>query len=366
MPKISIILPNLQGGGAERLHINLAEDWLARGYQVEFVLMQKNGELLPLVCAQATIKNLNVKKTRYLLLPLAKYLWQANADIIIAAMWPLTSLTVLAWLLTFKKGRLFVSDHNQLSVSCQHELKHKQNLTQLANWIKWTYPQATGIIAVSKGVKADIMAFTGFESDKIEVIYNPAAASNLPYLLATTPRELLWGKGYDYHILAVGTLKPIKDYPTLIKAFAQLPVELNCKLIILGEGECRATLTRLIAALNLQTRVELRGFVTYPQPWFNSADLFVLSSYSEGFGNVIVEALEFGVPVVATQCGGPVEILDNGRYGSLVPVGDYDALAKAMQASLLTSHNHADLKQRAQDFSVATISKQYLSYFFRK
>ncbi|MBT6045933.1 MAG: glycosyltransferase, partial [Candidatus Scalindua sp.] len=109
----------------------------------------------------------------------------------------------------------------------------------------------------------------------------------------------------------------------------------------------------------------LPGFVTDPYPWFRSADLFVLSSRWEGFGNVIVEALECGVPVVSTNClSGPAEILENGRYGKLVPVQDVEALADAIVNSLAGPHDREPLIRRAQDFSVRKISDQYLAYCF--
>jgi glycosyltransferase involved in cell wall biosynthesis len=149
-----------------------------------------------------------------------------------------------------------------------------------------------------------------------------------------------------------------------LRAFARIPRSLNAKLTILGEGLLRAELEVLIHQLGLQDRVTLPGFTIDPSHWYHSADLFVLSSSWEGFGNVIVEALECGVPVVSTDClSGPAEILANGRYGRLVPVGDATALAAAIQASLLESHDQDALRRRAQDFAVPRIADQYLAYF---
>ena len=134
--------------------------------------------------------------------------------------------------------------------------------------------------------------------------------------------------------------------------------------MILGEGDLRPAMERQIAELGLQDRVALPGFFQDPYPWFRSADLFVLSSDWEGFGNVIVEALECGVPVVSTDCpSGPAEILENGRYGRLVPVGDVDALANAIIVTLHETPDRQALMNRAKDFSVDKISDEYLSYF---
>src|SRR5690606_26732556 len=132
-------------------------------------------------------------------------------------------------------------------------------------------------------------------------------------------------------------------------------------LCILGEGEERPRLQALVDALGLDGRLLLPGYQSDPAPWYAHADLFVLSSDHEGFGNVIVEALEQGVPVVSTDCpSGPREILEGGKYGTLVPVGDAAALASAIDDALSREHNHDALKRRAQDFSVDKAADAYL------
>jgi glycosyltransferase involved in cell wall biosynthesis len=141
---------------------------------------------------------------------------------------------------------------------------------------------------------------------------------------------------------------------------------MDVKLIILGDGPMRDPLERLISELGLEERVMLPGFTLDPYAWYRSSDLFVLSSLWEGFGNVVVEALECGVPVVSTNCpGGVGEILDNGRYGSLVPVGDHQSLAEAIAKDLKNKHDHDLLKTRAKSFSLPVIAKQYLDYFIK-
>jgi len=178
-------------------------------------------------------------------------------------------------------------------------------------------------------------------------------------------RQALWGEGFAHHVLSVGTLKRAKDYPTLLRAFAALPRSLHAKLTILGEGGLRSQLEAQVAELGLEGRVAMPGFVLDPYPWFRTADLLVLSSESEGFGNVLVEALECGVPVVSTNCpGGPREILEGGRHGRLVPVGDSQALADAMAATLTAPVDRERLIARARDFSAERIAEQYLETLF--
>ena len=358
---ILILLPNLCGGGAERLHVHLANYWHEKGIRVNFVLMQSRGELIGVLSDGVGVIDLGVNRIRKAIVPLARHLRKISPDIVIAAMWPLTSVAVFSWWLAGRPGRLYLSDHNQLSISCVRELKISAKALGLA--MRLTYPYASGVIAVSEGVKKDMCQLGGFPESLIRVIYNPTAIGVSPHREAVETRQRLWGVGFDHHILSIGTLKSQKDHATLINAFFRLSKTLNAKLTILGEGPLRSELQNLVVKLGLQGRVEMPGFVQDPYPWIRSADLFVLSSQWEGFGNVIVEALECGVPVVSTDCpSGPSEILAGGRYGRLVPVHNSHALADAMGQSLLNPVERNTLMERAKDFTVSVIADQYLSY----
>lgn len=359
--KILILLPDLRGGGAERLHVHLAKHWHAQGHKVDFVLMQRRGELLNLLPASIGIFDLGVDRIRQVALPFATHLRKAKPDIVIAAMWPLTSIAVLSWMLAGKAGRLYLSDHNHLSMSCVHELNTPAWF--LGAIMRFTYPAASGVIAVSEGVKKDMCKLGGFDDALVRVIYNPTALGVSPHRESLAVSQQLWGTGFDHHLLSAGTLKAQKDHATLIRAFALLPTSLNVKLTILGEGPLRLELEALVVQLGLQDRVAMPGFAVDPYPWFRSADLFVLSSQWEGFGNVIVEALECGVPVVCTDCpSGPAEILENGRYGRLVPTQDPSALASAIAQSFAEPIDRENLMNRAKDFTVSGIAEKYLSY----
>ncbi len=359
--RIVIVLPDLGGGGAERLHVNLANDWVAKKLDVEFVLMRSGGDLIELLAPEITVVSLNVDRIRDAIFPLATYLRQSRPEVVIAAMWPLTSAVVFSWLLSGRRGKLFLSEHENLTVSYIKQLRTTP--FYLRNLIRFSYPFATGIIAVSQGVLNDLLSLSSLPNNKVRVIYNPAATGVSSLRESRMLQEQLWGIGFDLHILSVGRLTQQKDHETLIKAFALLPKNINVKLVILGEGLLRAELSALIEELGLQDRVSLPGFTTNPYPWFRSADLFVLSSRWEGFGNVLVEALECGIPVVSTNCAsGPNEILEDGRYGKLVPVQDPTSLASAIFQSLNEVHDRNALILRAKDFSIRKISDEYLEY----
>jgi glycosyltransferase involved in cell wall biosynthesis len=231
--------------------------------------------------------------------------------------------------------------------------------------MRLSYRFSNGLIAVSEGVKQDMCSLSGMKPSKIRVIYNPAAKGiEIDDSLRVDPAGL-WKGHTGFKILSVGTLKTQKDHETLLRALALLPAALDVRLVILGEGPLREDLTRLAEEIGVTDRVSMPGFVLDPYPWFSSADLFVLSSRWEGFGNVIVEALECGTPVVSTDCvSGPSEILDNGRYGELVPVQDPVRLARAIEVSLIKKHDRLTLRHRAKEFSVENISKKYIDYFF--
>jgi glycosyltransferase involved in cell wall biosynthesis len=361
LKKISIVLPNLCGGGAERLAIYLARDWAKRGYVVEFVLMQKKGELLSLLGSDISVVNLEVNRIRNVIVPLSKYLKHSQPNVILVGMWPLTSVAVIAWHLAYRKGGLYLIDHSHLSVS-----RCLMNLSKfyLNTSIRLTYRFATGVMAVSKSVKDDLCEIANIASSRIKVIYNPATTGISANRSSNEERIHLWGRGYDYHILSVGSLKAEKNHKCLIRAFAKLPSRLNAKLTIVGEGDLRDEIEKLVINLGLQDRISLPGFFHDVYPWYRSADLFVLSSDLEGLPTVLIEALECGVPVVSTRChGGPEEILEDGRYGKLVLDGDEDGLANAMTISLSEKHDRKVLINRAQDFSIERISEQYLDYF---
>lgn len=361
-PKIAIVLPDLRGGGAERLHINLAEAWLGAGFDVEFVLLRAHGDLLALLPPRASLRELGVERMRSAVPALWRYLRDARPDVTLVAMWPLTSVGVAAWVAAGRPGRLFLSDHTQLSVACVHETSTSPRTLSLS--IRLTYPWASGIIAVSRGVRDDLCRIGGFSTDRVYVIHNPAAIDADASPAAPANLSTLWGEGAGAKILAVGTLKPQKDHETLLRAVALLTGHCDLSLVVLGDGPLRADLMNLARELGIADRVTFQGFVRDPRPWFRTADLFVLSSRWEGFANVVVEALSFGVPVVSTDCpSGPSEILEDGRFGDLVPPGDPRALARAIAAALQKDWPRSDLVQRSKDFSVSTIARQYIERF---
>lgn len=354
---IAIMLPDLRGGGAERVAVNLANALSTRGYRVDMVVMCRSGELLDALSPQVRVVSLDAPRVRQVLWPLWRYIRFAQPVAVLANMWPLTVMAVLAKRMAGVGTRLVVAEHTTWSRS---ELLARPTVGwQVRTSMHHVFPHADGIVAVSQGAADDLAQFAQLDRQSIQVIYNPVVSA-LPDRAPVECDPAAWWQGGHRRLLAVGTLKSIKAYDTLIDAFARLCSRVDARLLILGEGSERNALEAQVKRLGLQGQVFLPGFVKDPGPFYQRADLFVLSSYAEGFGNVVVEALAAGTPVVSTDCpSGPREILADGRFGQLVPVGDAAALADAMAQSLASEHDHDSLKRRALDFSIDKAVDQY-------
>lgn len=355
--RIAILLPTLGGGGAERVNVNLANEFAARGIATDLVLMREEGELLSQVDPRVRVVSLDAKRIRGIYMPLVDYLREAQPQVLMACMWPVTIMALVSRVVSRVPVRVVLSEHTNWSVAeiaSRFWTRISINLT-----MRVFYRFADAIVAVSKGAKRDLEERAWLSSDRVAAIYNPIVNDS-----GHIPEPTLlegWSGGAHKRLIAVGTLKPIKDYPTLLRAFRQVCDVVDSRLVILGEGNERSELERLLRELGLIGRVFLPGFVIDPASYTTQADLHVLSSTGEGFGNVIVEALEHGVPVVSTDCpSGPREILCDGKYGRLVPPGDPDALAKAILESLREVPDRDALTARAHDFTVGAIADEYL------
>ncbi|MGV0953520.1 MAG: glycosyltransferase [Fluviibacter sp.] len=351
-------MPDLRGGGAERVAVNLANSFVHRGYAVDIVLLSAQGEFLSDLHADVNVVDLAVGRMRWAIFPLIKYLRQVRPTAVLACMWPLTITVLLARHFARVSTRIVVAEHTTWSRS---ELLSRPTVCwQIRNSMHWLFPAADGIVAVSNGAAADLAQFARLDANRITTIYNPVVGSDT--VSVTKPFEPLgWWFGSHRKLLAVGTLKAIKDYATLLNAFLLLRQQMEVRLLILGEGECRPALETQIRQLGLEASVFMPGFVKDLSPYYRQADLHVLSSVGEGLPTVIIEALAAGTPVVSTDCpSGPREILSDGRFGLLATMRDSKALASAMEQSLLSEHDEVSLKARAQDFSIDKAVDRYL------
>jgi glycosyltransferase involved in cell wall biosynthesis len=194
---------------------------------------------------------------------------------------------------------------------------------------------ADGIVAVSNGVAKDVAALAHLPRQRIRVISNPVLTEEL-LRKAKEPVNHPWlAPNQPPVVLGVGRLVIEKDFLTLVRAFAQVRHQRPARLVILGEGDQRRHLEALSRDLGVDEDVCFAGYQENPYAYMARAQVFVLTSTYEGFGLVLAEAMATGVPIVSTDCeSGPREILRDGRYGTLVPVGSVEALAAAIVAKL--------------------------------
>lgn len=357
MSLISILLPDLRGGGAERVNLDLAYEFSRQGHKVEFVVMQARGEFLAEAQDAFSVIDLNCRRARDLPRALIRYLRHHRPDALLVAMWP---LTVIAPMMRFAgyRGRVVVSEHSILSI--QYTGWGWAHRVALRGSLALAYRLAHARTGVSAGVADDIAGLSGLARRMFEVVYNPVPRRPSPDVHALNMAEALWSAPSGAKIVTVGSMKSEKNHPLLLRAFALLDRP-DARLMFVGDGDGREALLSLARELGVTDRVILAGFHPDPTPFYKTADLFVLSSNNEGFGNVIVEAMSCGTPVVSTDCpSGPGEILENGRFGQLTPVGDVEALSRAIADALEKPHDRDALKRRAADFAPEIAARKYL------
>ena len=356
-----MLIPDFRAGGAERVNLLLLHEFVNQGFDVDLLLLNKRGVLLSEVPEQVRVIDLQAGRIRKAFLPLVNYLRVNRPDVLLASMWPLSSLAVFAGKFSHFRGRLVVVEHSALSQSPQNYGLAGFSLRKSMRWIN---SHADCVVGVSAGVIEDLKLL-GLPSCNTRVIHNPISISEETVVPASWKDHPWMKSGGSHRLLAVGSLKLAKDYPALLHSMKKLVHSgSDVSLLILGSGALQPQLEELCQVLGIENHVHFGGFVSDPAPFYRRADLFVLSSAWEGFGNVIVEALAVGTPVVSTDCkSGPAEILENGKYGKLVPVGDPAALANAIEESLSEPFDPEKLKARAKDFSPDVIAKKYLDLF---
>lgn len=313
--------------------LNLAEGFCERGFEVDIVTPQVQGEFQAYVPRKARVVNLQAMRVLTSLPKLVRYLRRERPAAVLTAMEHSSVIAIWARAIARVPTAIMATVHTNLSEVVKHAPSRKVRLVPLA--CRCFLHRADAVVAVSQGVADDLVEHAPKCQARIKVIYNPIISSNI-LSQAKQPVDHVWfGPERAPVILGVGRLVQQKDFATLIRAFALLRQQRPVRLLILGEGEERPQLEALAAELGVQHDVSLPGYEENPYKFMSKAALFVLSSAWEGFGNVLVEALAVGAPVVATDCkNGPREILEVVRQGKLVRVGDVDGLAKEMLASL--------------------------------
>ena len=394
--RIALVFGHLAAGGVERSMLTLAERFLACDCKVDLLLCRRQGELLsevpdgvgvielgrsslyrtralafaadPSALVPFRLRKKTLKELRQLP-SFVEYLRTARPTAVVAAMPRHNLQAVWARRLSGLRTRLVVSERDRASPAGYTE--HRVPRTFPAPLIRHAYLQADAIVAVSDGIADDLASHAGIPRERITTVYNPVVTQDLTGE-AQAPLDHPWfERGQPPVILGVGRLHPQKDFPTLIRAFARVRAQRSVRLVILGAGDdgretYLSDLRSLPAKLGVANDVRFEGFVSNPFAFMARASVFALSSVHEGLPGVLIQALACGCPVVSTDCiSGPREVLDNGAYGPLVPVGDDAALAEALQRVLDAPLPSERLRARADHFSVDRAVERYLDLLFQ-
>lgn len=359
--QLSIFTTSFAGGGAERALVNLANKFAEDGIAVDLVVTHAKGPYQEQVSSKVRIVDLAAPRIIAALPALIRYFHQEQPTTMLSALNSTNCLAIWAKSISQCKTRLVISEQNTPSISIRNASQKRVRI--LPYLMKLSYPLADCVVATSAGVADDLASLVQMPRQHIQIIHNPLALADIKHKSQEPLLHRWFTAGSPPVLLAVGRLTEQKDFPTLIKAFNQVRNQRHVRLIILGEGEKRNELEALIDNLGLAEDIDLPGFQRNPFTYMAQASVFVMSSRWEGFGNVLVEAMACGTPVIATNCPhGPSEILEEGKWGRLVPVGDVLQFAKAIEDTL--DGAQIDPRQRSKEFTIERIARKYEQALF--
>lgn len=411
--RIGFILPNLGGGGTQQVIYQLAGGLLERGHQCDLLVLRPTGSYLKTIpprlqlyhtaypshlrnvlggsaiLANATRHSsvserlfvspwewhrafralrcrwpeihITLRRAAYAAF-VATYLRQNQPDVVLAALRLPNVAAVCGKVLAGTETPIVISLHNNLAIGYSSD--------DLAR-ARALYKEADAVTSVSNGVAENAAEMLGLDLNQIVTIYNPIPVTKIA-MAAIKPVEHPWFvKGKIPVVLTAGRPTFEKDHPTLIRAFAILRRSMEVRLVILGDmGQHKRKSTfrearELAVSLGVAENVMYLDFDENPFRYMARAAVVVLSSRNEGLPNVLLEAMACGTPVASTNAPyGPAEILEEGRWGPLVPVGDADALADALAGILAGRRISAkDLQARASIFSTEKAVDKYEKLF---
>jgi glycosyltransferase involved in cell wall biosynthesis len=362
--KILLVIPTLAFGGAERVLLTLIQAMDRSTYEPVVAALSNTGPYRRDIPGWVCVHDLG-RRSRLsfptLVLKVADLLETERPDVAIGFTGLANFVLLLAHRIARTPTRVMVTEHINPTQMYRSQEEPLGGLKR--KLIRWLYPAADRIIAVSQGVMEDLVTNFAVPREKIAVIYDPVDLGRIRRL-ADEPVDHPWFSSVQPVILSAGRMTPQKDFPTLLRAFAVLRRDYPARLVLLGDGPETARLRGMARNLGVADHTAFMGYQPNPYKYMAKATVFALSSRFEGFGLVLVEAMASGVPVVSTHCpSGPDEILNRGSCGLLVPVGDHRRLASAITRLLL----RPDLRRwfaacgrtRANRFSADRIASQY-------
>ncbi|WP_080872478.1 glycosyltransferase [Oceanobacillus timonensis] len=363
--KIFFFIYQLGSGGAARTMLNLLNNMDLDEFEPTLITLNYEGDYEKYLKEEITFIKLPTRRLRSGIIPFSKIIKKEKPDIVFSTIPNYNLIAIAARLLSGHKAKNIVREAALLGTEGTFNANLK--LYGLA------YRFSKKVVALSEGVRQNIIQNYKVNPKKVEVIYNPVDMENIESLMKqgeiAEEHQSKFDNPNEKVIITAGRLVDDKDQATLIRAFAILRENIAAKLIILGEGELEEKLKNQVKAENLEHAVYFAGFQENPYVYFHNADIFVLSSKREGFGHVLTEALATRVPIISTDARpGAAEVLDNGRYGVMTPVGDAEALAVQME-DVLNWDNEKRTQvtekgwERAASFRAEKIVKEYEMLF---
>jgi glycosyltransferase involved in cell wall biosynthesis len=354
-----LVIASLEGGGAERVFVTLANGLRAEGRDVDLVLMNRAGVLLKEVKPGVNVVHLDAARAMLALVPLVKYLRRVRPEAMLTTLTHVSVVAALARKLARVPVRLVIRE--AVTSSVHHRYVTDVRSRVVARLLRPAYRSADVVVSPSQGVTEDLVANVGIARAHVTTIPNPLDVGRIRSLALQPVTDPFAQSDERPMVLGIGRLSAQKDFSTLILAFARTIETVPAKLLILGDGEERGALEALIRSSGLDHHVAMPGFVENPFAYLKQAAVFVLSSRYEGLPNALLQALAVGAPVVATDCpGGPGEILESGRLGRLVPVGDVEAMAVAIADGVAGRIASAPLATVEQKYGTHGIVRGYL------
>ncbi|MCC2655475.1 MAG: glycosyl transferase family 1 [Panacagrimonas sp.] len=359
--RLAVFISFSGDGGVERMITNLCAEF-AEHVHVDLLALKLGGGHASRIADTVNVVELRAQHAWTAVGEVTRYLEQMRPDAMLVAKDRAGRAAIRATARARSSAPVFIRLGTNLSAALERK-------DRFSRWLRvWpmrrVYPHSAGVIAVSEGVRQDTMLVTGLPPERVHVIRNPVITSRIDAQAAEpVPHPWLADKTLPV-IMGMGRLTAQKDFPTLLRAFARIQSQCPSRLVLLGEGPKpgdRERHEQIARDLGVADRVLLPGFQKNPYAWLSRADLFVLSSAWEGSPNALTEALALGIPSVSTDCpSGPQEILDGGRYGPLVGVGDDEAMAGAMLATINAPLSADRLREAVAEYRADLSARRYL------
>lgn len=358
-PKIAFFLATSGHSGVDRAMQNLIPAIVKRGYPVDLLHVRKHGPNIRESHQNLNIIDLGAKHVYSSFGALVKYLKTEKPEVMLSDKDRVNRTALIARALAGVPTRLVLSSGTTISI----------DLTTRGAFERWLqrtsmgklYPYADNVIVTSRGVADDMAEYTGLSRELIEVVPSPVINSDLFTKELPIPDHRWYREKSVPVILGVGELSRRKDFETLLRAFAKIRSQRQCRLVLLGKGNKRDELNATAKNLGIDDDFDMPGFVSSPYSYMAHASVLGFTSLWEGLGFVVIEALALGTPVVATDCpSGPREILNNGEYGSLVAIRDIDKFADALADALDNPAPKSHLQKAAFPYEIENSTSAYL------